>query len=349
MGTTANRGMATLGLLLIAALVASCVPPGGRQTVEPPPLSPVWPQPPARPRVRFVKTVARPADLGAKPSFWERVGQIIAGREEEWLIRPTAVVAEGQVMYVADAGAQALWILDLGAGRFRKIHRAEQQPLVSPVAVAIGPEGRIYLADSFLAKIFVYDAELRLTATIADSSWRRPAGLAFDAARDRLYVADSGAHRVFIHARDGRPVGGIGQRGTGDGEFNFPTHVAVGAGGLIYVTDSLGFRIQVFDAEGRFVSKFGRHGDSSGDFAMPKGVALDSEGHVYVVEALFDAVQIFDRRGRFLLTFGERGIGPGQLWLPAGVFIDPGDRIYVADAYNQRIQIFQYLAGGGDD
>jgi len=349
MQTAANRRTATLGLLLIAALVASCAPPGGRPTAEPPPPSPVWPQPPARPRVRFVKTVARPADLGAKPSFWEGIGQIIAGREEEWLIRPTAVVAEAQVMYVADAGAQALWVLDAGAGRFRKIQRAKQQALVSPVAVAIGPEGRIYLADSFLAKIFVYDTELKLTATLADPSWRRPAGLAFDAARDRLYVADSGAHRVFIHARDGRPVGGIGQRGTGDGEFNFPTHVAVGAEGLIYVTDSLGFRLQVFDVEGRFVSKFGRHGNSSGDFAMPKGVALDSEGHVYVVDALFDAVQIFDRRGRLLLTFGERGLGPGQFWLPAGVFIDPGDRIYVADAYNQRIHIFQYLAGGGDD
>ena len=349
MRTAAKRRIATLGLLLIAALVAGCAPPSGRQGAEPPAPSPVWPQPPARPRVRFVKAVARPADLGVKPSFWERVGQIIVGREEEWLVRPTAVVAAGQVIYVADAGAQALWVLDAGAGRFRKIQKAKQEPLVSPVAVALGAEGRVYLADSFLAKIFVYDTELKLVATIADPNWRRPTGLAFDAARERLYVVDSAAHRVWIHARDGRPVGGIGQRGTGDGEFNFPTHVAVGAGDMVYVTDSLGFRIQAFAPDGRFVSKFGRHGDSSGDFAMPKGVALDSEGHVYVVDALFDAVQIFDRGGRFLLAFGERGLGPGQFWLPAGAFIDPGDRIYVADAYNQRIQIFEYLAGGGDD
>lgn len=349
MQSAGNRRIATLGLLLIAALAASCAPPSGRQGAEPPPSLPVWPQPPTRPRVRFVKTVARPADLGIKPSFWQRVGQVIVGREEEWLIRPTAVVATGQVMYVADAGAQALWVLDAGAGRFRKIKEAKQEPLVSPVAVAIGAEGRIYLADSFLAKVFVYDADLRLVATISDPNWRRPAGLAFDKAKERLYVADSAAHRVWIHTRDGRAVGGIGQRGPGDGEFNFPTHVAVGAENIVYVTDSLGFRIQAFAPDGRFVSKFGQHGDSSGDFAMPKGVALDSEGHVYVVDALFDAVQIFDRGGRFLLAFGERGLGPGQFWLPAGAFIDPGDRIYVADAYNQRIQIFEYLAGGGDE
>jgi DNA-binding beta-propeller fold protein YncE len=344
-----NRRTAIAGLLLILTVVASCAPPSNRQAAEPAVPPPVWPQPPARPRVRFVKTVARPADLGIKRSFWERVGQVFVGREEEWLIRPTAVVTTGQVMYVSDAGAQALWALDAGAGRSRKIKEAKQEPLVSPVALAIGAEGRIYLADSFLAKVFVYDAELKLVATIADPNWRRPAGLAFDEARARLYVADSGAHRVWIHTRDGKPLGGIGRRGPGDGEFNFPTHVAVGTGNMVYVTDSLGFRIQAFAPDGRFVSKFGQHGDSSGDFAMPKGVALDSKGHVYVVDALFDAVQIFDRAGRFLLAFGERGLGPGQFWLPAGVFIDARDRIYVADAYNQRIQIFEYLAGGGDE
>ncbi len=349
MQTTANRRISTVGLVLIAALITSCAPPSGRQAAEPPAPAPVWPQPPARPRVRFVKTVARPADLGITPSIWERVSQIVVGREEEWLIRPTAVVAVGQLMYIADAGAQALWVLDAAAGRFRKIQKAKDEPLVSPVALAVGTEGRVYLADSFLAKVFVYDSELRLVATIADPNWRRPAGLAFDKARERLYVADSAAHRVWVHARDGRPMGGIGQRGAGDGEFNFPTHVAVGPGNMVYVTDSLGFRIQAFDPDGRFVSKLGQHGDSSGDFAMPKGVALDSEGHVYVVDALFDAVQIFDRRGRFLLAFGERGLHPGQFWLPAGAFIDPADRIYVADAYNQRIQIFEYLAGGSDD
>ncbi len=349
MRTRPNGRMPTLGLLLVAILAASCASPNGRQAAEPVPPSREWPQPPARPRIRFVKAVARPADVSVRPAFWERLGQIVLGREEEWLVRPSAVVAERQVIYIADPGAQALWVLDIGAGRFRKIQKAKEQPLVSPVAVAIGPEGRIYLADSFLAKVLVYDGEGKLVGTIADPNWRRPAGLAFDAARDRLYVADSAAHRVWIHARDGRPVGAIGQRGTGDGEFNFPTHVAAGKADMVYVTDSLGFRIQAFAPDGRFVSKFGRHGDASGDFAMPKGIALDSEAHVYVVDALFDAVQIFDRRGRFLLAFGERGLGPGQFWLPAGVFVDSRDQIYVADAYNQRVQIFQYLGGGGDE
>lgn len=311
--------------------------------------SPVWPDPPARARIRFVKAVARPADLGARPLFWERLGEVVLGKHEEWLIRPTAVTAKGPIVYVADPGAQALWVIDTQRGRFRKIQKAKAQLLVSPVAIAVGQDDRIYVADSFLAKIFVYGADLTPESTIADAALRRPAGLAFDGASNHLYVADAGAHRIWIYTGDGTPAGAIGRRGAGDGEFNFPTHVTVDRSGMLYVTDSLGFRVQMFYGDGRFAGQFGRPGDSSGDFARPKGVAVDSEGHLYVVDALFDAVQIFDRQGRFLLSFGERGVRPGQFWLPAGVFIDPADRIYVADAYNQRVQIFQFLAGGGDE
>ena len=338
-------------LLVLAALASGCAPPAGRLAGE----GEVnrgrltWPQPPHRPRIRFVRTVTRPADLGIQPSFWQRVGEFFTGKQEEWFIRPTGVAASGSVIYVADPGAQALWVLDPGASRVRRIREAGGQRLISPVALALGADGRTYLADSFLAKIFVYGADGQLRGAIADGNLRRPAGLAYDAVRDRLYVADSAAHQVWIYAGDGRPVGAIGHRGTGNGEFNFPTHVAVDREGILSVTDSLNFRVQMFTPEGSFLGKFGRHGDTSGDFALPKGVAADSEGHLYVVEALFDAVQIFDRRGRFLLGFGERGLAPGQFWLPGGVFIDSRDRIYVADAYNQRIQIFEYLAGGGDE
>ncbi|TAJ79821.1 6-bladed beta-propeller [bacterium] len=335
--------------LAITALVGSCetlpvrvVP--GRDAITP---SFVWPQPPERPRIRFVRVVARPQDLGIESSFWQRVWGVLVGKEEEWFIRPTSVAANGQAIFVTDAGGQALWILNPQAGRFHKIQEAGGQKLISPVSVARGPHNRIYLADSYLGKIFVYDREEKFLDTISHPDFRRPAGLAYDAVRDRLYVADSAAHRIWIFAADGKPLGAIGQRGNGNGEFNFPTHVAVDRAGRLYVTDALNFRLQMFNEDGSLSGLFGSHGDSSGDFASPKGVAVDSEGNIYVVDALFDAVQIFDRSGQYLLTLGERGLGPGQFWLPGGIFIDDRDQIYVADAYNQRIQIFQYLAGGG--
>jgi DNA-binding beta-propeller fold protein YncE len=341
----------TIGLLLLVGLAAACgttvhpSPPAQRQASAEPL---VWPQPPQQPLIRFIRTVARPADLGIRPSFWKRLLQVVRGQDEEWFVRPGGVTTQGMRVYVADPGARALWILDSQAGRFQRIQKAGEQRLVSPVAVAPGQKSRVYLADSYLAKVFIYSVHGELLETIAEVNLQRPAGLAYDTETDRLYVADSAAHRVWMFTGGGQAIGAIGQRGRGAGEFNFPTHLAVDREGTLYVTDAMGFRIQMFARDGRYLGAFGHHGDGSGDFAAPKGVGVDSQGHVYVVDALFDTVQIFDRRGQYLMNFGHRGIGLGQFWLPGGLFIDGKDRIYVADAYNQRIQIFEYLPGGND-
>jgi DNA-binding beta-propeller fold protein YncE len=310
----------------------------------------VWPQPPNPPRIRFVGAVARPADLGIEPSFWGRLGQVLWGEQEEWFVRPTDVWADGNRIYVADPGAQALWILNVEESRFKRVREAPGgQRLVSPVAVARGANQSLYVADSSLARVFVYDLSGQPQGMLVEARVKRPAGLAYDQGADRLYVADSAGHRVMVLTGAGSPLGAIGRRGTAPGEFNFPTHLAVGPEGTLYVTDALGYRIQTFARDGRFLHAFGRHGNHSGDFAAPKGVAVDSEGHVYVVDALFDAVQIFDRAGQFLLSFGQRGVSLGQFWLPGGLFIDAENRIYVADSYNQRIQLFAYLAGRGNE
>jgi sugar lactone lactonase YvrE len=307
-----------------------------------------WPAAPAPPRIRFVRAVGGPADLGIRPSLWERIGGVLAGRDPQSFVRPTGVAWRDEVLYVADPGSPALWILDGRAGRSRRIAEAGGHPLVSPVAVALAPGRQVFLADSALGRVFRLDEAGRTVGAMADPGLRRPAGLAYDAARDRLYVADSGAHRVSVFGGSGQLVGHIGRRGTAPGEFNFPTHLAVAPDGALLVTDALGYRVQRIGPDGQPVGHFGRHGNTAGDFASPKGVALDSEGHVYVVEALFDAIQIFDGAGRYLLGFGERGPGRGQFSLPGGLFIDPQDRIYVGDSYNRRVQVFQYLRGGGD-
>lgn len=332
----------TLAVVTVSCRTAGVQAPIGQEAAVPL----VWPAPPHRPRVRYVGAVARPRDLGVNPSFWKRIGEFFAGAKQEWFVRPTGVAVKGPRIYVADPGAQALWIIDTRAGRWQTIRDAGGDPLISPVAVAVGHDDRVYLADSYLARVCIYDADGRLTGSIASPHLGRPAGIAYDEQQNHLYVADSVVHGIWIFDGEGRPLGMIGNRGIDDGEFNFPTHLALDAQGNLYVTDALNFRLQLFGTDGSFGTRFGRHGDFPGDFASPKGVAVDSEGHIYVVDALFDTVQIFDRQGRYLLTFGERGVGPGQFWLPGGLFIDHRDRIYVADAYNQRIQIFEYLAGG---
>jgi DNA-binding beta-propeller fold protein YncE len=302
--------------------------------------TPVWPLPPDEPRVRYVRSVAGPEDWGIHKSVLRRLIDFLTNKADERFVRPTGLGVRDGVLYVADPGAHALWILDAARDRMVRVAEIGDQALGSPVAVAPGPDGGVFLADSVLGKVFLLSDRGRPTGVVLQEGLEQPVGLAFDAATRRLYVADSAAHHVAVFDERGRRIATIGTPGSEDGEFNRPTHVALDRAGMLLVTDALNFRIQAFDLDGRFAWKFGRHGDSSGDLATPKGIASDSEGHVVVADALFDAVQIFDRGGDYLLAFGGRGERPGQFWLPNGLAIDAADRIYVADAYNRRIQIF---------
>jgi DNA-binding beta-propeller fold protein YncE len=253
--------------------------------------------------------------------------------------------------------------------------------MAQPYGMAMGPLGRLYVADAAGHAVHVYDVRAggysklnvdgesligiatlggrlfvtdsvgdRVTCLNADGrkQWTvgAEAGLlrptGIVAADDRLHVVDTLAHRIVTLSPEGRVIGSFGSRGSEPGQFNYPTNIARDRSGRLYVTDSMNFRVQILTSEGRYISDFGRVGDGSGDLNRPKGVAVDSEGHVYVVEGLHDVVQIFDSEGRFLLSFGEPGHGDGEFWLATGIAI-VGDRIYVADSSNRRVEVFDYL------
>ena len=300
----------------------------------------VWPEPPQQPRIRLVGMFGEPDEIGITPGALGYLWGWIAGKESRHLIRPYAVAVNGRRIAVADPGAGAVDLYDPADGDYQRIGWADKQKLNSPVGVAFVGDA-LYVADSALGRIFVFDAGGDLARTI--EGVERPTGIAWDQQAGRLYVTDTLNHNIVVLDADGKRLFEFGSRGTDDGQFNFPSHLTL-AGGRLYVNDTMNFRLQAFDLDGRFVSTFGSHGDGTGDFAQPKGVALDSEGHIYVVDALFNRVQIFDQQGRLLLVFGGDGSAPGEFWLPAGLFI-ADNRIYVADSYNRRIQVFEFLGG----
>lgn len=304
----------------------------------------VWPAPPAAGRIEHLQSVAVPADWGIERRALTRLVDVFTGRRDLPLVRPTGVAERGGVLYVADPGARTLRIFDGPRGKDIVVTRlGEDRALASPVAVAPGPDGTVFLADSGLRKVLAFDRDGGFVREVAGDGLIRPAALAFDPARGRLYVADSMAHRVFVYSADGAPLGDFGGNALAPGSFNSPTHLALSRDGLLYVTDALNFRVQAFDQDRQPRAVFGRHGDGAGDFAAPKGIAVDSHGRVFVADAMFDAVQVFQPDGVLLLGFGTQGSRPGQFWLPNGLYVNAADRLFVADAYNRRVQVFQVL------
>lgn len=328
----------------LAVVLAGCASAPSR--LAEPSATLVWPPPPEPARLAFVQALERPEDLEISKSVWRRVFEFVFGETDERLIRPMAVVASAELLYVADPGAHGVHRFNLAKREYDILRRDDDEGLPSPVGLAAGSAGEVFVADSALAELFVADAGARIVRPFPlGEKPLQPTGLAFDPKAQELFVADTAAHEIKIYGRDGQLRRRLGKRGDGDGQFNFPTLLWREPGGRLFVTDSLNFRIQMFDADGSYLGRFGRPGNATGTLARPKGVATDRHGHVYVIDSLFHAMQIFDTGGRLLLNVGQQGQKTGDFWLPAGIFAGPQDTIYVADSYNRRVQVFRYVGG----
>ncbi|HOD83061.1 MAG: Serine/threonine-protein kinase PknD [Planctomycetes bacterium ADurb.Bin126] len=339
---TRSRLIGTIAAGLLTAWLVGCSPAKEE-------FHPIWPPPPAAPRIRHVQNVKGGGDLG-RPDFFRSIGHLIAGSKGVTLLRPHAVaVLEGKRIFVTDQERQALVVLEYGGRRARLVSRMGDTFLVSPVGVAICGQS-VVLTDSSLNKLFVLDLEGQYVRTIdKPGGFGRPTGLAYDLTRDRLYVADTLAHEICVFDfSSGRLTQRIGRPGPAVGEFNFPTHLAVDAQRRLYVTDSMNFRVQVFDPEGKYIYHMGRQGDGSGYLAVPKAVAIDSLGHIYIVDSYFGRISIFDLQGQFLLAIGDIGSENGMFQVPGALVIDSANRIYVCDTFNERIQVLQYVGGPGN-
>lgn len=334
----------TFASLLLAVLtLAACTSAPPEHADAPPP---VWPPAPEAPRVIYQRSFSKPADLGIGRGVVERLRGYLFGDEEVQLVRPMAVTVAEQTIFVADPGVQGVHRFDARADRYTLIRGPDGAALPSPVGLAAGVAGAVYVTDSKLAQVFVIAAGASTAEPLPlGAALGQPTGVAFDGASQRLFVTDTAEHKVLVFGTDGRLLSTIGQRGAAAGEFNFPTLLWAAPQGRLYVTDSLNFRIQSFAADGRLIGAFGRMGDSVGDAARPKGIATDGFGHVYVVDSLLHNVQIFDSAGQFLLAVGEPGQGRGEFWLPVGIFVGADNLIYVADSYNRRVQVLRYIGG----
>jgi len=165
-------------------------------------------------------------------------------------------------------------------------------------------------------------------------------------ANDVAYVVN----RSFEYRPDGLRVtkctlggdylGEFGSGGDGEGQFIWPTAVAVDSGENVYVADEWLNRILIYDKDGKFLRSWGKPGSGDGELNGPSGLAFTSMGDLLVVDSRNHRVQKFTADGRFLEQFGSFGDGPGQFNLPWGIGLDRDDNVYVADWRNDRIQKF---------
>lgn len=282
--------------------------------------------------------------------FLKWVAGMFENPEPVVLQRPqSGVVDENGRILVTDVSRAAVFVFDPANGRLDVWEFAQGfRRFASPTGIALGPAGRVFVADSELRQVYVLDPAGNGSLVVDSNQLGRPNGLAWDESEGLLYVVDTAAHQVKVFDMTGRLVRTLGQRGEAPGEFNFPTFAALAKDRLV-VSDTMNARIQALPlAEPGEAKIIGKRGTQVGDLVRPKGVAVDSENNLYVIESYHDHMLIFDEQARFLLPIGGAGMAAGKFYLPSGVWIDRGNRVFVADTFNGRIAVFQFLGGGGD-
>lgn len=115
-------------------------------------------------------------------------------------------------------------------------------------ALALGPDGNLYVADACNHRIQVFTREGQLVRLWGEHGTEPgqlsyPYDLAFSP-RGELYVAEWNNHRVQKFTKDGVALGCWGGPGREPGQFYNPWALAVDSRGRVHVIDSLNHRVQ---------------------------------------------------------------------------------------------------------
>lgn len=329
-------------LVALAALqLAACAAPKPRKDV-------VWPDPPDKPRIKFVMSFQ--SDLDLERGNWAAFSRGLFGSTPKVkLSQPMglALSRDGQKLYVADLKGSQVLVADFAARTLKPF--AEDQSWSRPTGIALDARGNLYVSDSQARRVMVLSPRGDVLRAFGQEL-ERPTGIAIDDERQIVYVTDTGRqdsqnHRVFAFTFEGKILREVGGgRGDGDGQFNFPAYLALDARGNLYVSDALNFRIQVFDPDGAFVRAFGEHGNSPGSFGRLKGLAFDSFGDLYVADGEHGVVQIFNPRLEPLMFFGGPAPRLEFMDIPSAVAVDPRtNRIYVANELTPRVNVYDLI------
>lgn len=272
----------------------------------------------------------------------------------------TVVVSDWQAnvvrRYGADGSAQGIF-----AGSAGVPYLTGSTLFNAPAGVGVAADGNVYVLERDGYRLVKLDPTGAAMWSVGEAGvagsdaahfgtyWNGPRGsLAVDNA-GRVYVPDTGNHRIQVFNADGTFSRSFGSQGNSNTQFECPNGVAISPITQdILVVDACNERVQVYNNAWSYKITLGVTGVAGADerrFNSPAGVAVDQAGAIYVADRDNYRVQrcTLAAGDYTCITFaGEPGTISASFdhLLPGGVAVDRTGRVAVADLYNNRVQVF---------
>ena len=220
------------------------------------------------------------------------------------------------------------------------------QPMHMPNAVAADSKGNVVVADGAQDRIVRFNAAgefERVITSVGGEKLNRSTGMRFDS-QDRLWIADTGNHRLLIATPDGALAEQVPLPAAESGRPCDPTDLALTPDGKrCYVVDMGNQRIVLRDNTTGQLTPMGTGGKALGEFQWPFMLCVGDQNYVYITEAIGARLQIISPEGRWAGTIGSWGVELGQLYRPKGIAVDGAGKLYVSDSTTGVVQVFSAL------
>jgi len=148
----------------------------------------------------------------------------------------------------------------------------------SPFGVAVGPDGRVYVADGN-SRIYIFTSTGAYVAFWSVGG----RGLAVDPS-GFVYVMDTGCGCVRKFNASGTQM-----TSWSSGALD----LAVDALGNVYTADMAKNRVVAYDTNGGPLAIWGAYGNAPGEFYAPSGISLGPDGRIYVADTYNNRIQVF--------------------------------------------------------
>ncbi len=296
-----------------------------------------------------------PAEINQCASNWRSLSPILEfDMTSQQLAHPLALTVVNSQVYVADENADRVYVFGVDGQHTQSYGDTDAVTFNRPNSVAVMPDGTLLIVDTWNYRIQHLDqagavlttwgqaGEFGFDAPVnpSDGFWG-PRDVAVDYA-ERIFIADTGNKRIRVYALDGSEAihqYDIGGGGSGPGELDEPSGLAVHSDGRLFVADTWNRRIAVFDVDGNHLDDFRVRGWYNNVFNRPYLALDESRETLYITDPDSKRILVYDIAGDCFGSFGEAGdsASAGQFKEIGGIAVDEEGFVYISDSAAGKI------------